>query len=180
MDRIEFLQCLFSWLTKRCTNDKDRHLAVLNFLSRVSIHNPFATPKYDDEIFVTDPIVLLEIGLMQCGQVNRIGHDIFASVGYKTRLVNLKNHTISEIFYNDNWHYFDADTISNGLCILNPDTEEIPSVKEINETALLQNMLDSMNIYTEATVAYNQRGSHSSITSFYCENPQNYGGGVLV
>ncbi len=177
IDRKQMLRTLFQYLTKGCTKEKEKHIAVLTFLQRISIQCPKRELLYEDGSMVHDPLVLLEIGFMRCGQVNRLGADIFSAAGYKTRIVGLKSHTIAEIFYDNSWHYFDADTGSNGICIFDSRTENIPSVKEINESKRLQEQLDCLNIYSEYVVSFGQNDSRIYMSWAYCPVPTSYGGG---
>lgn len=78
-----------------------------------------------------DPLVLLEIKEMKCGQVNRIVCDLIDSVGGEARVVQLGGHVMSEILYDLDWHYFDADMFIGG-CILKVN-RKIPSIQEMSE-----------------------------------------------
>ena len=100
---------------------------MLQFLQDISIHNQYLLPVYPNGQMVEDPLVLLQLGEMQCGQMASLAVDLFAAAGYQGRLVQLGGHVIAEIYYGQNWHYFDADLFGNGETVFNPDGS-IPSV----------------------------------------------------
>ena len=84
---------------------------------------------------VSDPLVLLQFGEMRCGHVARVAVDLFSAAGYQARLVQLGGHVIAEVYYGQNWHYFDADLFKGGQCVFNPDGS-IPSVDQLSQIAL--------------------------------------------
>lgn len=117
-----------------------QHEQMLSFLHEASIHNPLIQPMYEDQTSVFDPLVILELGEMRCGQVARLACDFFDAVGYKTRLVQLGGHIIAEIWYDNGWHYFDADLFSIGETVQLDG--KIPSVEELSH---FPELLDSLN-----------------------------------
>ena len=87
IDRRRALNQIFEKVTEGSDTDTERHLRVLEFLQKASFHNYMLQPMYPDGVMVYDPLVLLELGEMRCGQVNRIAVDIFRAAGYDSRLV---------------------------------------------------------------------------------------------
>ena len=85
---------------------------------------------------VSDPLVLLQLGEMRCGHVARVAVDLFSAAGYQARLVQLGAHVIAEVYYGQNWHYFDADMFKGGQCVFNPDGS-IPSVDQLSQSPYL-------------------------------------------
>jgi len=135
VDRPTALGRLFESLTAGALNNTEKHLGVLEFLQKASLHNPYLQPTYPDRSMVTDPLVLLELGEMRCGHVARIAVDLFRAGGYAGRLVPLGSHVIAEIQYDGAWHYFDADLFGNGECVRNADGT-IPSIEELSREPL--------------------------------------------
>jgi hypothetical protein len=86
VDRKKVLRHIFCVLTKDATTNKEKHIAILKFLHKSSF-NTYLQPMYPNKGMVCDPLVLLELAEMRCGQVNRIAVDLFASAGIKGRLL---------------------------------------------------------------------------------------------
>jgi len=126
VDRHSALNHIFNEITNGAKNNTERHLLVLKFLQRSSLHN-LIQPIYPDKTGVFDPLVLLELSEMRCGQVSRVAIDLFASKGIKGRLVQVKNHVLAELFYDDSWHFFDADLLGGDQMIFNSQGE-IPMI----------------------------------------------------
>lgn len=131
VNRRDALRAIFDRVTSGCQTNRDRHLAVLRFLHRASFHN-LIQPMYPNGYTVCDPLVLLELGEMRCGHVNRVAVDLFAAMGYRGRLEQAAFHILAEIWYDDAWHYFDGDIFGNGECAF-MDDGHIPSLNELAE-----------------------------------------------
>jgi hypothetical protein len=131
VNRHSALNHIFNEITNGAKNNTERHLLVLKFLQRSSLHN-LIQPIYPDKTGVFDPLVLLELSEMRCGQVSRVAIDLFASKGIKGRLVQVKNHVLAELFYDDSWHFFDADLLGGDQMIFNSQGE-IPSIVELSQ-----------------------------------------------
>jgi hypothetical protein len=140
VDRKKVLRHIFDTITSDAKTNKEKHLRILKFLHKSSFHNEYLQPMYPDKGMVCDPMVLLELGEMRCGHVARIAVDLFAAAGMKARLVQLGGHVISEVFYDESWHYFDADTFGNGETVLN-ENGSVPSVVELGRTPYLIDLL---------------------------------------
>lgn len=144
VDRRTALQAIFARLTFGTKTNHERHLAILKFLHQSSFHN-LIQPMRPNGQQVSDPLVLLELGEMRCGQVNRVAVDLFQSVGYRARLVQVAFHVLAEIWYDDGWHYFDGDIFGNGECVVLADGR-IPSM---NELSGCPERLDALTSYWE-------------------------------
>jgi hypothetical protein len=133
VDRRRVLEHIFSQLTKDADSNTEKHLAVLRFMQRISVHNGIVRPIMPDKTRVKDPLVLLELNEMRCGQVNRLTADLFVAGGYQGRGVSLGGHNVAEVFYDDDWHYIDADNCGgNGICVIDADGT-IPSWQELSD-----------------------------------------------
>ncbi len=141
VDRKRALACIFYKIIGEETDNTKRHEKVLGFLAKGILHNPKRQPLSRDGNMMFDPIVLLELQDMRCGNTNRIGCDLFSSVGYETRIVQLYHHQIGEIYYDGQWHYFDADTILNSNDIVKINGI-IPSINELSSQPYL---IDKVN-----------------------------------
>jgi len=133
VDRRTVLKYIFDQVTAGAANNTQRQLKVLAFLQQAGLHDPYLQPMYPDGSMVTDPLVLLELSDMRCGQVSRLAVDLFAAAGYPGRLVQLGGHVVAEIGYNNTWHYFDADMFKGGQPVFNRDGT-IPSVAQMSQT----------------------------------------------
>ena len=153
VDRKEALQHIFETVTKDARSEIEKHVAVLVFLQKVSIHNIWKQPMYPDGSTVYDPLVLLELKEMRCGHIARVTADLFSAAGYKTRIVQLGGHVIAEIYYEGEWHYFDADVFGNGETVLGED-QNIPSVFELSQPDTLWKMDSLSPPSLEGTIIY--------------------------
>jgi hypothetical protein len=163
VDRATVLTAIFNKLTAGATTNQAKHLAVLRFLQQASIHNPKLLPMYADGTMVQDPLVLLELGEMQCGQVSRVAVDLFAAGGYQARLVQLGGHVIAEVYYDADWHYFDADVFGGGTTVFNSDGS-IPSVVELSRNPYL---IDSLPAFWEPSSGNGVVVSQYDYPSYY-------------
>lgn len=107
-----------------------RHLAVLGFLQRVSF-NHYIQACWRDGTLVRDPLLLLLLNEMRCGQVACLAVDLFESLGGRARAVQLGGHTIAEFWYDDGWHYCDADLFDGDELETDADGT-IPSVAQLS------------------------------------------------
>ncbi len=133
INRPLVLKTIFEEVTSGATTDMQRHLALLSFLQRVSVNRSGVKLVYSDGHEVSDPLLLLEANIMKPRQAARLAVDLFLAGGYPARLVNLDSHVAAEVWYEDDWHIFDADLIAgNGLSPIATDSS-IPSIVELAE-----------------------------------------------
>lgn len=158
IDRQAVLAALFHQITAGARNNTERHLRVLEFLHSASHHNDIQ-PMYTDGTMVSDPLVLLELGEMRCGQVNRLGVDLFQSVGYSGRMVQVAFHISAEVFYDGGWHLLEGDIFGGGVAPMNADGT-IASAAEISINPALVDRLPS---YLDP---YN-RNDHAILGGYY-------------
>lgn len=130
VDRRRALSAIFKLVTLEANSDLDRHLAVLQFLGQAAFHNSIQ-PLQEDSRMVVDPLILLELGEMSCGQVARVACDLFSAGGYPSRLVQAGGHVLAEVYYDQGWHYLDADAN-----VISPAMVDgrIPSMVELSQT----------------------------------------------
>lgn len=150
VDRRTALKGIFAMVTSSAKSDHERHLAVLNFLYKAAHHNQFVQPTYENKQAVLDPLVLLELGEMRCGAVARVAADLFDAAGYRTRLVQAHSHVAAEIYYDEDWHLFDADLAGGPPVMI---AGRIPSVAELANDPFL---IDRVPSHFEAFVSPRQ------------------------
>lgn len=131
VDRRKVLKHIFKEVTKGSTTNSERHLALLRFLHKSSFHN-YLIPVYRNAQAIRDPLVLLRLSEMWCGDVATLAIDLFQASGYQGRMVQLGAHQIAEVFYDEDWHYIDGDAFANGETVYDPDGT-IPSVVELSK-----------------------------------------------
>ncbi|MBL8826508.1 MAG: hypothetical protein JNM18_05945, partial [Planctomycetaceae bacterium] len=121
-------------------------------------------PMHPDKQAVFDPLILLELGEMRCGAVARVGADLFAAAGYRVRLVQAVAHVSTEIYYENDWHWFEADLGGGGQVVL--VAGRIPSVESLAKTPFA---IDRLPVYAESFVATRHSADEPSPTypSFY-------------
>lgn len=95
------------------------------------MHHPSRQPLYPDGQSVLDPLVILSLNEMRCSQSSFLAIDLFSAAGYRARAVQLGGHVVVEVFYDNDWHYFDADVFSNGQIFQEPNGN-IPSVHKLS------------------------------------------------
>lgn len=133
VDRGRVLEHIFEQLTRDAATNTDKHLSVLRFLHRCSLHNPKIQPKAPGGRDVLDPLAYVELNEMRCGAVSRLAVDLFEAGGFDARVVALSGHTTAEVYYDGDWHYVDADNCGgDGLSVRNRDGT-IPSWRELSE-----------------------------------------------
>lgn len=147
VDRLEALKGIFEKITHGATTNKEKHLAVLNFLYRAAHHNVWVQPMYPDKQAVFDPLVLLELREMRCGAVARVAADLFDAAGYQTRLVQAYAHTTAEIFYDGGWRFFEADLAGGPPIMIDG---RVPSVYELAKNPFF---IDQVPTHLEGYVA---------------------------
>lgn len=130
VDRHKALKEIFQHVTSGARNQREKHLALLRFLQRVSLHGKLQ-PMYPDGQAVFDPIVLLELNEMRCGHVARLGIDLWDAGGGEGRIVHLGGHVSAEIYYDEGWHLLEGDIWENGVVIKDKD-RNIPSIEALS------------------------------------------------
>lgn len=170
VDRRQALKAIFEKITIDAKSNTERHLAILSFLQKAAFHSEWMQPMYADKQAVFDPLVLLEIGTMRCGAVARVGADIFEAAGYKTRLVQAVSHTTAEIFYDDDWHLFEADLSGGGQAPMLDG--KILSVLELAEK---YEVLDRIPTRFEAEISFQQERKDTPYPSYFFFSKQGYG-----
>ena len=143
VDRPTALAAIFGKVTAGCESELQKHLAILGFLHKASYHN-IVQPMHEDGRAVFDPLVLLELNEMRCGAVARLGVDLYQSVGYDARLVQMANHVSAEVYYEGGWHLLEGDLASGGQTVIVDGI--IPSVDELSHNPFL---VDAIPTYFE-------------------------------
>jgi hypothetical protein len=146
IDRRRVLAALFRRICAGCTTSRERHLAILEFCNKASFNNHIQ-PMWPDGTLVCDPLILLELGEMRCGQVARLVVDLFDAGGYPSRLVQLGYHIASEVYYDGAWHYLDAHLFGGRWTVYNDDGT-IPSYAQLSQRPFA---IDALPAYQEPT-----------------------------
>jgi hypothetical protein len=147
--RSQALLGIFNKLTAGATTNTEKHLRVLQFVQELTFHSDLV-PTYPDGEGVDDPLTLIELGDMWCGQGAKLAIDLFSVAGYPARMFQLGDHQVAEIYYDGGWHYFDTDVFGNGESVFKPDGT-IPSVAELSQGQYYQR-LDALASYQESVV----------------------------
>ncbi len=139
VDRNRSLTAMYRQITADADTPLEEHLALLSFVAQVGFTSGIQ-PLYEDGAGVQDPLVLLELGETSCGYSACLACDLFSAGGYNTRLVQAGAHTLAEVYYEDDWHYFDAHG-TFGLTVMVDGV--VPSMKELSRAPWL---IDSLGI----------------------------------
>lgn len=140
VDRKRALVGVFYLVCGDYVTGSENYEKILAHLQKVSFHPGFNTVEQNGEMLL-DPLILLDLHCMKCGQVNRLACDLWESVGGDSRVCQLGGHVVSELFYDGDYHFFDADcTIGMPF-----DDEKVPSLSELSTS----DSIDLMDKYIE-------------------------------
>ena len=161
VDRVAVLRAVFERLTAGLQSETEKEHAVLGFVQELSVHD-FSSPFMSIPIF--DPLILFQIGAMDCQRASRLIVDLYASAGYQGRIVDFYGHAVAEISYDGGWHYADADMFGGGEIVTFADGH-IPSVAELSRQHLL---LDRLPVYLENVVqaTYGSTGKNGAAATW--------------
>lgn len=94
-------------------NDQQKLIWLHNFIKK---QIPFSTSLYSNisDIFTQQSIShsLSSFGTGDCGYSTEIFYLLSSYLGYQTRTWHLTGHAVSEVFYNNTWHYFDPSSLN--------------------------------------------------------------------
>lgn len=161
VDRVAVLRAVFERLTAGLPSETDKERAVLGFVQKLSVHD-FSSPFMSIPIF--DPLILFQIGAMDCQRASRLIVDLYAAAGYQGRIVDFYGHAVAEINYDGGWHYADADMFGGGDIVTFADGH-IPSVAELSRQYQL---LDRLPVYLENVVqaTYGSTGKNGAAATW--------------
>jgi hypothetical protein len=145
VDRVAVLRAVFERLTAGLQSETEKEHAVLGFVQELSVHD-FSSPFMSIPIF--DPLILFQIGAMDCQRASRLIVDLYAAAAYRGRVVDFYGHAVAEISYDGGWHYADADMFGGGDIVTFADGH-IPSVAELSRQ---HQILDRLPVYLENVV----------------------------
>lgn len=135
VDRRRALAMIFRQMTAGAKSETEKQICITDLLNEIEVNDgeKVLQAMYPDKRMVCDPLLLLELQEMRCGQVARIATDLYRAAGYDARLVQGNGHVWAEVFYEDDWHYLDADMyiVAEGPWTIGG---RIPSTRELLET----------------------------------------------
>ena len=118
-------QTLIAGIIKPEMTEKEKALKLWNFTSKWSKMG--IPPSRNRE--PCDPLKLFNsIEFALCGGINSALANLDSLAGLRSRVYHLSGHVVSEVFYNDEWHMFDAD---RSIYFLD-DKGEVASVEYIS------------------------------------------------
>lgn len=98
----------------------DRLVSWFRHVSR-SVEQAASAPKKQDGQMVFQPRAILVAGYAACGQIARVFIDGANVLGFDTRLLQLKNHVVGEVFLENEWRLFDPDLNKSGFSYVGRD-----------------------------------------------------------
>lgn len=127
---------LIDSITKNTKSDEEKALSIRELLIGEGFYFHFGFPQ------ITDPLVLLtSSGFGDCRTHAQIFEQLCLAAGLKGRSIDLgDSHTANEIFYSDQWHFYDA----NGESLFRKLDGVIPSFEEIRNKP---NLVPTGDIY---------------------------------
>ena len=99
-----YLLDIVNTLGNNIKNEDDRVAKILHFVSQAIYHDPFGqTP-------LAHPVVALEYGRAHCTVTNQyVLRSLLEIAGFRTRPIQLKHHSVLEVFVKGEWRFVDAD-----------------------------------------------------------------------
>ena len=87
-------------------SDKDKSIALWNFVVHNTYHGgpPENDPQFDNPAILVNAF---EAGL--CSNRNAALANLAAEAGIRSRIYNMRGHVLTELYFNNDWHVFDAD-----------------------------------------------------------------------
>lgn len=162
VDRRSVMKEMFVQVCAGCQNDTERHLEVMEFCNKASNHN-LIQPMWPDGTGMYDPLLCFELGEARCGHVARMAIAMFDAAGYPGRLVQMGFHVSCEVFYDDDWHYLEADLFGGRWSVFDEDGT-IPSFDELSRDPFA---IDAMPANFEPTWQNPLMGSGIYTSWFY-------------
>jgi hypothetical protein len=92
---------------RNCTTAREKCIALWRFVSDWSYHSK---PSSSADPYIHGPELFFngfESGY--CDDRNTVLANLAAAAGIKARVCNLPGHVVAELYYNNEWHLFDAD-----------------------------------------------------------------------
>lgn len=162
VNRDKALKFIFTRITQGCNhNNYYTHRAIITFLHKASFHNR-VQPLHLNGLSVTDPLLLLELGEMWCGNVARLGCDIMSAGGFRCRIVQVACHQTAEVFYDNDWHLSELDLAGGGEAVGMPIA--IPSVAKLSREN--PHHIDTVSSHTDTYLAFYGNGSSTGCLTY--------------
>jgi hypothetical protein len=136
-----YLKHLAESLTVNC-NDKLSKIKRIVYYVQTTFKHSFRPILDEDAISISNPLILLDLKMGHCGQVNKLLVDLLNALGFKAKLLKLNRHIAASVKFNNEWRFLDGDCLSHGQIIKN-ENNEIASVKDV-----LTNPILTMNTLT--------------------------------
>ena len=112
-------------------NSEEKALALWRFVMDACYHGRWGTSL--------DGLEHLNVyGYGYCGTYAAVLESLWWTAGLTARHVNIGNHAATEVYYDNSWHYIDADTRAFYLL---KDNRTIASLEELNDNPELWTML---------------------------------------
>lgn len=110
--------------------EEEKAIALWKFVRDYRYHGHPPTPGG-----INDPIQFFNVyGYGICGAASEVLARLWNRAGLRSRVVNLKGHVVSEVYYDKDWHLFDADCQAY---YLEEDNKTIASLEDLNRNLSL-------------------------------------------
>ena len=126
-----FLKKLTKELVKDADSDEEIYKAVISFVQRSIFRDPVAQPVNEDGS-LPDSLTTLFCARGRCGHVSLLLVDMFTSIGFDARLIQLPKHVAAEVKIDGRWVIADADIFKHGIIPYNKKGKII-SMEDIQE-----------------------------------------------
>ena len=99
-----YLLDIVNKLNKDVKSEEKKIINIVEFVQKAMYHDPFG------QSLSAHPVIALEYGRAHCTITNQyVLRSLLEASGFETKPINLKHHSVLEVFYEDDWHYVDAD-----------------------------------------------------------------------
>ena len=127
------VESIMAGIIKPGMDDRQKAFAVYDFVRKHLYHNPPAREGRRAGDFeygvVYDAVKLINVyGYGYCFQNRAVLEALWQAAGLDARSCGIGGHSIAEVFYDDQFHFFDAD--QQGYCLL-PDANTVASIDQI-------------------------------------------------
>ncbi|MAW33549.1 MAG: hypothetical protein CMK56_03975 [Proteobacteria bacterium] len=92
------------------------------------------------------PYLILFLGLGKCGNIALLSSYLYKAFGFKSKLTQLKNHVICEVFNKGKWRIVDADFFKFGIFPQNKKNEWA-SLEEVKKNPLIVDKVAAINFF---------------------------------
>ena len=102
-----FQDSVCAYLAQKSQNDSAKAILLWDIVASSGFHYAY---EYNHQLpDHLEPRSLYSFPYFLCGEKAGIYYNLATECGLKARVIHLKNHIANEVYFNNNWHFIDAD-----------------------------------------------------------------------